>query len=103
MGNAFFGTPGRNVLPEPAQETKTKKVLAEPTQETKIVLPVLAQETEKALPELAKEDIELLKEGTRRTVRGSTLTFLQARVLENYLSYIYNTKRILYLLGNIKQ
>ena len=66
MGNAFFGTPGRNVLPEPAQETKMKKVLAEPTQETKIVLPVLAQETEKALPELAKEDIELLKEGTIR-------------------------------------
>ena len=36
-------------------------------------------------------------------VRGSTLTFLHAHVLENYLSYIYNTKRILYLLGNIKE
>ena len=35
-------------------------------------------------------------------VWGFTLTFLQARVLENHISYSYNTKKNLYLLGNIK-
>ena len=37
-------------------------------------------------------------------VRGFTLTFLQARVLESYLSFTYDTKKkIRYLSENIKE
>ena len=37
------------------------------------------------------------------TVWGFVLTFLQARILENYLSYFYDTQKIIYLLGNINK